>query len=133
MCLLRAHVHVRACVRLFCVWPCLCVGMCEFIVCVFIVCGCACVCLLCAFIVHVCVRVRGRAYYVSRFRICVHTDRLIFDGGAGHTQIELPVLLDAGLDQGLDGALVLEQQEGITYAHKHTHTHRHTNTHTTLY
>ena len=56
----------------------------------------------------------------------MHTDRLIFDGGAGHTQIELPVLLDAGLDQGLDGALVLEQQEGITYAHTHTNTQRFT-------
>lgn len=50
-------------------------------------------------------------------RMCmwVSTDRLVFDGGAGHTEVQLAVLLDAGIDQSLHGALILEQQEGIAY------------------
>lgn len=43
-----------------------------------------------------------------------HTHRLVFDGGAGDAQVQLAVLLDAGVDEGLDGALVLEQQERIS-------------------
>lgn len=46
--------------------------------------------------------------------VCAPTDRLVFDGGAGHAKVELAVLLDAGIDQSLHGALVLEQQEGVS-------------------
>lgn len=46
-------------------------------------------------------------------RACAPTDWLVFDGGAGHTEVQLAILLDAGIDQGLHRALVLEQQEGV--------------------
>lgn len=42
------------------------------------------------------------------------TDRLVFDGGAGHAEVQLAVLFDAGIDQSLHGAFILEQQEGVT-------------------
>lgn len=42
------------------------------------------------------------------------THRFVFDGGTGHTQVEFSILLDAGVDQGLNGGLFLEQQEGVT-------------------
>lgn len=45
----------------------------------------------------------------------VPTDRLVFDGGAGHAEVKLAVLLDAGIDQSLHWALILKQQEGIAY------------------
>lgn len=41
------------------------------------------------------------------------TDRFVFNGGAGDAQIEFTVLLDAGVDQSLHGAFILEQQEGV--------------------
>lgn len=44
---------------------------------------------------------------------CVSTDRLVFDGGAGHTQVKLAIFFDAGINQSLHRALVLKQQEGI--------------------
>lgn len=47
---------------------------------------------------------------------CVLTDRLVFDGGAGHTEVQLAVLFDAGIDQSLHWALILEQQEGVACA-----------------
>lgn len=47
--------------------------------------------------------------------VCVPTDRLVFDGGAGHTEVQLAVLFDAGIDQSLHRALILEQQEGVAY------------------
>lgn len=43
------------------------------------------------------------------------THRFVFDGGAGHTQVQLAVLLHAGVDQGLDRGLLLEEQEGIAW------------------
>lgn len=43
------------------------------------------------------------------------TDRLVFDGGAGHAEVQLAVLFDAGIDQSLHGALILEQQEGVSW------------------
>lgn len=48
--------------------------------------------------------------------VCVHapTDRLVFDGGAGHAKVQLAVLFDASIDQSLHGALILEQQEGVS-------------------
>lgn len=46
--------------------------------------------------------------------ICAPTDWLVFDGGAGHAKVELAVLLNAGIDQSLHGALILEQQEGVS-------------------
>lgn len=33
--------------------------------------------------------------------VCVPTDRLVFDGGAGHTEVQLAVLFNAGIDQSL--------------------------------
>lgn len=57
--------------------------------------------------------------YVCCVRACTPTDRLVFDGGAGHTEVQLAVLLDAGVDQSLHRALVLEQQEGVACA-KHS-------------
>lgn len=45
--------------------------------------------------------------------ICVLTDRLVFNGGAGHAEIQFAVLLYAGVDQSLHGAFILEQQEGV--------------------
>lgn len=33
--------------------------------------------------------------------VCVPTDRLVFDGGAGHAEVQLAILLDAGIDQSL--------------------------------
>lgn len=47
-------------------------------------------------------------------RACAPADRLVFDGGAGHAEVQLAVLFDAGIDQSLHGALVLEQQEGVS-------------------
>lgn len=44
---------------------------------------------------------------------CVPTNRLVFNGGAGHAEVQLAVLFDAGINQSLHGALVLEQQKGI--------------------
>ena len=41
--------------------------------------------------------------------------RLVFDGGTGHAEVQLAVLLDAGVNQGLDGGLLLEQQEGVAW------------------
>ena len=41
--------------------------------------------------------------------------RFVFDGGTGHTQVELPVLFDAGVDQSLDRSLFLEEQEGVAW------------------
>lgn len=55
---------------------------------------------------------RDRQFTGSRWKW--HTHRLVFDGGAGDAQVQLPVLLDAGVDEGLDRALVLEQQERIS-------------------
>lgn len=59
-------------------------------------------------------------YYFSHtepcISLCVLTDWLVFDGGAGHAEVQLAVLLDAGVNQGLHGALVLEQQEGVACA-----------------
>lgn len=43
-----------------------------------------------------------------------HTYRLVFNGGAGDAKVQLPILLDAGVDEGLDGALILEQQKGVS-------------------
>ena len=40
---------------------------------------------------------------------------LVLDGGAGHAEVQLAVLLDAGVDQRLDGGLLLEQQEGVAW------------------
>lgn len=45
--------------------------------------------------------------------MCVFTDRLVFDGRTGHTEVKLAILLDAGIDQSLHRALVLEEQEGV--------------------
>lgn len=47
--------------------------------------------------------------------ISQHTHRFVFDGGAGDTQVQFAVLLDAGIDQGLNRTLVLEQQECVPY------------------
>lgn len=33
--------------------------------------------------------------------VCVPTDRLVFDGGARHTEVQLAVLFDARIDQSL--------------------------------
>lgn len=43
------------------------------------------------------------------------THWFVFDGGAGDTQVELAVLLHAGFYQGLNGGLLLEQQEGVAW------------------
>ena len=48
--------------------------------------------------------------------------RFVFDGGTGHTQVQLAVLLDAGVDQGLDRSLFLEEQEGIAWRKGQTNT-----------
>lgn len=45
--------------------------------------------------------------------VCVSTDRLVFDGGTRYTEVQLAVLLDAGIDQSLHWALILEEEEGI--------------------
>lgn len=37
----------------------------------------------------------------------------VFDGGTGYTQVELAILLDAGIDQSLNRGLFLEEQEGV--------------------
>lgn len=58
------------------------------------------------------------------------THRLVLDGGAGDAQVQLAVLLDAGVDQSLDRALVLEEQERVACGEtrengsglSHTHT-----------
>ena len=41
------------------------------------------------------------------------TNRFILDSGAGDTEVQLAVLLNTSLDQRLDRALLLEQQEGV--------------------
>lgn len=46
--------------------------------------------------------------------VCAPIDRLVFDGGAGHAEVQLAVLFNAGIDQSLHGALILEQQEGVS-------------------
>ena len=43
------------------------------------------------------------------------TYRFVFDGGTGYTQVELAILLDAGVDQGLNRGFFLEQQEGVAW------------------
>lgn len=35
--------------------------------------------------------------------------RFVFDGGTGHAKVELAVLLDAGVNQGLNRGLLLEE------------------------
>ena len=42
------------------------------------------------------------------------THRFVLDGGAGDTQVELPILLHAGFNQSLHRALLLEQQERVS-------------------
>lgn len=54
----------------------------------------------------------GKAKVISSC-ICVLTDRLVFNGGAGYAEIQFTVLLYAGVDQSLHGAFILEQQEGV--------------------
>ena len=44
---------------------------------------------------------------------CSATHRFVFDGGTGHAQVQFTILLDAGVNQGLNRGLLLEQQEGI--------------------
>lgn len=39
----------------------------------------------------------------------------VFDGGTGYTQVELAILLDAGIDQSLNRGLFLEEQEGVAW------------------
>lgn len=41
--------------------------------------------------------------------------RFVFDGGTGYTQVELAILLDAGIDQSLNRGLFLEEQEGVAW------------------
>lgn len=43
------------------------------------------------------------------------THRLVFDGGAGDTEVQLAILLNAGINQSLHRALVLKQQESISW------------------
>lgn len=44
-----------------------------------------------------------------------HTHRLVFDSGTGDTQVKFTILLNAGINQRLDRALILEQQECISW------------------
>lgn len=44
--------------------------------------------------------------------------RFVFDGRTGYTQVELAILLNAGIDQGLNRSLFLEEQEGIAWKKK---------------
>lgn len=46
------------------------------------------------------------------------TYRFILDGWAGHTQVQFPILLQAGIYQSLHWALLLEQQESIALGRK---------------
>ncbi len=46
------------------------------------------------------------------------THWFIFNSGARDTQVEFPVLLDAGVNEGLDRTLLLEEQESITCRRK---------------
>lgn len=48
------------------------------------------------------------------------THRFVFDGRTGYTQVELAVLFDAGVNQGLNRGLLLEQQEGIAWKEEQT-------------
>lgn len=41
------------------------------------------------------------------------THWFVFDGGTGYTQVELAILLDAGINQSLNRGLFLEEQEGV--------------------
>lgn len=50
------------------------------------------------------------------------TYRFVFDGGTGYTQVEFAILLDAGVDQGLNRSLFLEQQEGVAWREEQTGT-----------
>lgn len=43
------------------------------------------------------------------------THGLVFDGGAGDAQVQLSILLNAGVNEGLDRAFVLKQQECISW------------------
>lgn len=43
------------------------------------------------------------------------THRFVFDSGAGDTQVKLAILLNAGINQGLNRALILKQQECISW------------------
>lgn len=45
-------------------------------------------------------------------------NRLVFDGGAGDAQVELPILLHTGFNQSLHRALLLEQQECVSLGWK---------------
>lgn len=41
------------------------------------------------------------------------THWFVFDCGAGDTQVQLAILLDAGIDQSLNGGLFLEEKKGV--------------------
>lgn len=43
------------------------------------------------------------------------TYRFVFDGGTGHTQVKLAVLLNASIDQSLNRGLFLEEKEGVAW------------------
>lgn len=43
------------------------------------------------------------------------TDRFVFHGRAGHTPVELLIIHNTVLNQGLHRHLVLEQQETVAY------------------
>lgn len=49
----------------------------------------------------------------TSFSFAAH--RFVFDGGTGDTQVELAILLDAGVDQSLNRGLFLEEQEGVAW------------------
>lgn len=53
----------------------------------------------------------------------------VFDCGTGYTQVELAILLDAGVNQGLDRGLFLEQQEGVAWKRGADRDFRRKNTH----
>lgn len=44
--------------------------------------------------------------------------RFVFDGGTGYTKVELAILLNAGVNQGLNRSLFLEEQEGVAWKGK---------------
>lgn len=54
-----------------------------------------------------------KARRITRISTQVWTYRLVFYGGAGHTEVQFAILLNAGIDQGLNRALVLKQQECV--------------------
>ena len=49
-----------------------------------------------------------------------HTHRLVLYGRAGDAQVQLAVLLDAGVDESLNRALVLEEQEGVPWEDRYS-------------